>query len=66
MLAETNIISHTVGFFFLLLLLLQSFDPMLEALEKGQSVDLGSLPPPPGQGEDEKTDLTNIKMKKQN
>lgn len=39
---------------------------MLEALEKGQSVDLGSLPPPPGQGEDEKTDLTNIKVKKQN
>ncbi|XP_024921847.1 coiled-coil and C2 domain-containing protein 1B isoform X1 [Cynoglossus semilaevis] len=27
----------------------KSFDPMLEALEKGQSVDLGSLPPPPGQ-----------------
>lgn len=36
---------------FFLLNLIQSFDAAIEALEKGQSVDLSGLPSPPGQGE---------------
>lgn len=32
---------------------LQKFDAVIEALEKGQAVDLSGLPPSPGQGEEQ-------------
>lgn len=32
--------------------LVQRFDAVIEALEKGQAVDLSGLPPSPGQGEE--------------
>ncbi len=30
---------------------MQSFDAVIEAMQKGQAVDLSGLPPSPGQGE---------------
>lgn len=35
---------------FVLCFLVQAFDAVIEALEKGQTVDVRGLPPPPGQG----------------
>ena len=35
-----------------LFFLVQRFDAVIEALEKGQAVDLSGLPPSPGQGEE--------------
>lgn len=34
------------------LFLLQRFDVVIEALEKGQAVDLSGFPPSPGQGKE--------------
>lgn len=39
----------SLGFWYFLL---QRFDAVIEALEKGQAVDLSGLPPSPGQGEE--------------
>lgn len=38
-----------VGF---LVFLVQRFDAVIEALEKGQAIDLSGLPPSPGQGKE--------------
>lgn len=41
-----------VGFFWGLFFVLQKFDAVIEALQKGEAVDLSELPPSPGQGKE--------------
>ena len=50
MVTKTIIMSDAFGMF--CHFLLQRFDAVIEALEKGQAVDLSGLPPSPGQGEE--------------